>query len=343
MKISIGYNIIDGPWGGGNSFAKQLKNFLELNGYEVLNNLKQDNIDIILLTEPRKHTQSSSFNHVDVKRYLTQNQNSIVISRINECDERKKSKGLNNFLINTAYFSDHTVFISNWLKELFIDQGFNSKNSSVILNGADEKMFFPKINKIINEKIKIVTHHWGNNVNKGAEAYLHLDKLLNNKEFNEKFEFYYICNLPKNIKFKNTYVLPTMFGKELAETLRNCDIYITGSLFEPAGMHHIEAALSGLPVLYIKSGGIPEYTKDIGVEFKIENLDDKLINIYNNLEIFKTKLLNYQFTGSKMCDEYLNLFINLVDNKNEIIKQRKLRQNKRMMKEFKIFKKYIYL
>ena len=30
MKISIGYEFIDGPWGGGNSFAIQLKNYLIL-------------------------------------------------------------------------------------------------------------------------------------------------------------------------------------------------------------------------------------------------------------------------------------------------------------------------
>ena len=54
MKISIGYELIDGPWGGGNSFAIQLKNYMEKNDIQVVNTLKDEDIDIILLTEPRR-------------------------------------------------------------------------------------------------------------------------------------------------------------------------------------------------------------------------------------------------------------------------------------------------
>ena len=49
MKISIGYEFIDGPWGGGNSFAIQLKNYLEENDIQVVNTLKDEDIDIIFL------------------------------------------------------------------------------------------------------------------------------------------------------------------------------------------------------------------------------------------------------------------------------------------------------
>ena len=36
MKVSIGSKIIDGPWGGGNLFVINLKNYLEKNGVEVV-------------------------------------------------------------------------------------------------------------------------------------------------------------------------------------------------------------------------------------------------------------------------------------------------------------------
>ena len=54
MKISIGTNIKEGPWGGGNLFAINLKNFLIKNGHQVVHNLDDDDIDLILITEPRK-------------------------------------------------------------------------------------------------------------------------------------------------------------------------------------------------------------------------------------------------------------------------------------------------
>ena len=90
MKISIGTNIKEGPWGGGNLFAKNLKFFLEKNGHDVYDNLLVDDLDIILITEPRKTSESSAFTHIDVKRYLDYvNDKTIVVHRINECDERK--------------------------------------------------------------------------------------------------------------------------------------------------------------------------------------------------------------------------------------------------------------
>ena len=35
-----------------------------------LSTLKDEDIDIILLTEPRRYTKSSSFNHIDVMKYI---------------------------------------------------------------------------------------------------------------------------------------------------------------------------------------------------------------------------------------------------------------------------------
>ena len=55
MKISIGTNIKDGPWGGGNLFAINLTNYLRENGHEVIYDLNESNIDIILMTEPEKN------------------------------------------------------------------------------------------------------------------------------------------------------------------------------------------------------------------------------------------------------------------------------------------------
>ena len=69
MKISIGTNIKDGPWGGGNLFAINLKNYLINSGHDVVTNLEDNDIDLILLTEPRKTSESSAFTHIDILKY----------------------------------------------------------------------------------------------------------------------------------------------------------------------------------------------------------------------------------------------------------------------------------
>ena len=66
MKISIGSRIINGPWGGGNLFVLNLKNYLIKNGHEVIHDLCDKEIDIILLTDPRSRKESSStFNQIN--------------------------------------------------------------------------------------------------------------------------------------------------------------------------------------------------------------------------------------------------------------------------------------
>ena len=48
MKISIGTNIKEGPWGGGNLFVKNISSFLQKNGHKVIYDLTDpDIIDII--------------------------------------------------------------------------------------------------------------------------------------------------------------------------------------------------------------------------------------------------------------------------------------------------------
>ena len=85
MKVSIGTNIKEGPWGGGNLFAINLSNFLKNRGHEVVYDLSHNDIDIILITEPRKTSESSSFTHIDVENYLKYEKfDTIVIHRINE-------------------------------------------------------------------------------------------------------------------------------------------------------------------------------------------------------------------------------------------------------------------
>ena len=273
---------------------------------------------------------------------MNNNEDTIVINRINECDERKDTKGLNKFLINTSMVADHTVFISDWLKDLFSNQGFIKENNSVIHNGADKDFFYKNNEALQQKKFRIVTHHWGANSNKGIKTYAKLDNLLEDSKFNEKFEFIYIGNMPKNVELKNTKVIEPMNHTTLSKFLRTCDIYITGSENEPAGMHHIEGAMSGLPILYLKSGGITEYCKDYGLDYEINNLREKISEITLNYKYYREKLEDYKFTGENMCKNYFNLFENLLSKKEEILKNREKVKKLHLKNQYKIAHKYLY-
>ena len=132
---------------------------------------------------------------------------------------------------------------------------------------------------------------------------------------NSKYEFTYIGNLPKKYSFKNTNVINPLDGVDLANELKKHHIYLTASLNEPSGNHHIEAAQCGLPILYINSGGIPEYCDGYGVEFTEDNFQEKLQDISENYEFFRKSMQSYPNNSDKMSKEFLNVFENLIEQK----------------------------
>tara|TARA_X000000368_G_C23041274_1_gene717010 strand:- start:65 stop:1111 length:1047 start_codon:yes stop_codon:yes gene_type:complete len=325
MKVSIGTNIKDGPWGGGNLFAINLKNHLHSKGFQVVNNLDDDDIDIILITEPRRTSESSAFTHIDVQKYLKFiNRETLVMHRINECDERKNTKYLNKYMMNANKVADYTVFVSTWLKNLYENQGIGTKNNHVILAGANKEIFNNE-NYIPwdgSEEMRIVTHHWGANWNKGFDIYVELDKLISSKKWKNKISFTYIGNLPKNFKFENTKVIMPLSGKNLAEAIKKNHIYLTASINEPSGNHHIEGAQCGLPLLYINSGGIPEYCSGFGEIFDKYNFEQKLEKLMYEYLKSVENMKNYPNNSIIMCTEFENLFIEMLENKEKLLDQR---------------------
>ena len=328
MKISIGTKIKEGPWGGGNLFAINLKKYLEQKGHTVVNNLTDNDIDLILITEPRKTSESSAFTHVEVLNYLSYvKPDTLVVHRINECDERKNTNYVNKYLINANKVADHTVFVSKWLKDLYFKQGLKRNNLEVIYAGADKEIFNRMNFKKWDGKnpLKIVTHHWGANWNKGFEYYLLIDSYINHKKWKNKIEFTYIGNLPKSIKFENTKVVEPLSGLSLANEIKKNDLYITGSVNEPSGNHHIEGSQCGLPLLYINSGGIPEYCDGFGVMFNNKNdFEEKLIKSINNYELISKKVENYPNSAEIMSKDYSDLFEKMIKNKEKYLSERKI-------------------
>jgi glycosyltransferase involved in cell wall biosynthesis len=331
MKIAIGTKIKSGPWGGGNQFALSLKSYLESKGHQVFSDLDpRVKLDLILLTEPRQYLQTASFGPAEILAYLSVHWDTLVAHRINECDERKGTKHVNYILARSSLLADHTVFISSWLKGLFASGGLNKEASSVILNGADPEIFSSGIHSgrfhaKIPGKARLVTHHWGAHPNKGWDIYDRIDQLISSGGEFEGLEFSFIGNSPKGKNYKNISFHSPINGKALAAALADHDFYVTASLNEPAGMHHIEAALCGLPLLYRDSGALPEYCKGYGIQFSGSDFDAKLREMMRMFPDYRARMAGYPNTSLKMCMEYENLFLAMDRSRSSLIQSRKLR------------------
>ena len=324
MKISIGSKIIQGPFGGGNEFLRNLKSYFEDKNYKVVNNLDDDDIDIILLTNPLIDSETSTFNNYDVDYYINFiNPLAIVIQRINECDERKGTKKLNSTISKLNKNVDINIFVSEWLKSVYKNYDLYSKPSYVVKGGPNE-IIFNTINKLKwdgVEKIKIVTHHWSNNIMKGFNDYKKLDTLLG-KGLSKYLDFTIVGNTPKNLSFPNSKIISALSGSDLANELKKHHIYITASINEPSGNHHMEGALCGLPILYINSGALPEYCNDYGVMFNINNFEKSLDKIKKDYDLLFKNLDSYPYTFVNAAEMYEKIFVESIKNKKNIYKNR---------------------
>ena len=327
MKISIGSKIINGPFGGGNEFLKNLINFLDKEGHTVINHLKDKDIDIILLTNPLITSETSTFNNYDIEFYLKfYNNQALVFQRFNECDERKGTNNINSKLNKFNQVVDINLFVSDWLKNVFNEFELSKKKSYVVMGGPNKDIFNNKNKTYWNKesKLKLVTHHWSDNLKKGYLEYKQLDNFLNFENYNNLFEFTFIGNKPKDIQFKNINVLEPLEGKMLANELKKHDIYITASENEPSGNHHMEGALCGLPILYKDSGATTEYCKDFGISYEIESFLESLDSIKKNYDNFILKLNKYPYDFLSAAISLDKVFNETYDQKLEIIKERNL-------------------
>lgn len=327
MKVAFGQRIQSGPWGGGNRFAAALAEALKARGDDVVFDLKDGDIDLILITDPRARNPAVAFTPGAALRYLMgRNRDALVVHRINECDQRKGTRTMNARLRLANYCADHTVFIGSWLRALAVWRRLGE--STVILNGADKRVFNSNGHKPWDgsQPLRLITHHWGGHLMKGFDVYRRLDEMA--AAHKDKLEFTYMGNLPGGFQFSNARHLPAMEGEQIAEELRAHHVYLTASLNEPAGMHHIEGALSGLPLLYRDSGALPEYCDGYGESFSgPEDFAPAVERMIVNYEKWRRAMAAYVNTSERMCKDYLALFDGLMARRGEILAARRLWRN----------------
>lgn len=330
MKVALGSKPHDGPWGGGNRFVTALAARLAGQGHAVVYDLKDDDIDLILLTDPRARSPHVSFGPGAIFRYLLSHRNALVVHRVNECDERKGEAFINARLVRANYVTDATVFVGEWLTHLPVWREHLRKPWFVIRNGADTNVFHPRgfTPWPGQGPLRLVTHHWGYHPMKGFDVYRQLDDMLSEPAWRERIAFTYIGNLPKGFAFRNARYVPPLNGEALATELRSHHAYITASINEPGGNHQNEGALCGLPLLYRLSGCMPEYCSGFGVGFTgCADMPDVLERLIGDYDRLVQLMPSYPHTAECRTHEWAALFDELMRQRAALTGARRLWRN----------------
>jgi glycosyltransferase involved in cell wall biosynthesis len=292
-------------WGGSSPFVAQLANCMWRRGWRVVFDLRRDP-DAVLMIDPRRDHPAKRFGLRELEAFRAANPQIPVLHRVNECDQRKGTADIDDLLRQTNQLSDYTVFISEWLRDYFVERWFDpSWPHGVIYNGADPRIYHPLGNHLPapGETVRIVTHHWSNHWLKGYDVYQQLDELLAAGQL-PGIAFRVIGRWPAEIQWKAAETFGPMTGAPLAAKLRACHLYLTASRWEPCGMHHVEGAQCGLPLVYHEDGGgIVEAGRRYGVGFRDE-LGVAIRKAVDRLGDLRHRLLNQLPSGERMALDY---------------------------------------
>ena len=307
-------------------FGKAFNRYFCERGNQVLFDLRDPEIDIILLTDPRRSSSSATFSDSDIAYYLTNiNSRAIVVQRVNDNSRSRNSNFRSRRLALANHCVHQTVFISQWLQDDYEADGFSLIEPAVIQNGGDRSVFHSVGGRTWDghKKLRVVTHHWSINWKKGFDVYNEIDMLLDQQRYREAFEFTFVGRVPSTVRFHNTRVVEPLAGTDLADEIRSHHVYLTASIGEPAGMHHIEGALCGLPVLYRQSGALPEYCEKWGWSFSEGDVGLGLLNARERYAEVKSRMIDYPYDIDRCCAAYDQLFKDLLANRVEVLGRRK--------------------
>ena len=125
MRISFNIRRIDGPYGGGSRFADGLERHLREAGHDVCRELDRG-LDVILIVSSKPNSVTTAYTDEDATDYLARVPDTVVVHRINTCDEpRGRDLGANRAMLRVNRIADHTVYVSEFVRQLFLGHGID--------------------------------------------------------------------------------------------------------------------------------------------------------------------------------------------------------------------------
>lgn len=217
-------------------------------------------------------------------------------------DEFNKNNTLFNMGINSPFWlgvledcnkADCLLVNSNFVKDTFIEQGYNANKIEIVYLGVREDFFKIKKDYSKKEVFKILfTGSFG--FRKGGEYILKALQELDKRNFPYEMTVVGSFESAKNIikKYKPNNIIFTghILQDDLKEYLSNSDIYLFPSLCEGCASSGMEAMAAGLPIIATRESGLPIIDGENGLIIPSKNEDaivDAVIKLYINEDLRK--------------------------------------------------------
>lgn len=255
--ISIFHQFRPAPTGGGHQFMRALSNQFTQMGLRVENNtishttqaclFNSYNFDFDRLRQLRR-SGCQMIHRVDGPIDIYRGQNNGADYRIWQVNQE---------------LADATIFQSTYSLQKHLDLGYTFKSPTIIMNATDPQIFHShsRISFDSQRKIRLISSSWSNNPRKGGATYKWIEE---NLDWN-RFDYTFVGRASE--QFEYIHQIPPQSSTQLANLLRQHDIFITASQDDPCSNSLIEALSCGLPAIYLKSGGHSEIVGEAGFGF----------------------------------------------------------------------------
>ena len=202
-----------------------------------------------------------------------------------------------------ASMVDQVIFQSHYSQASFASFGVFPKNARIIHNAVDGSIFFPSnTHRSPQSKLRLMSVSWSQNPMKGFEWLSKISAIPN-------VELCFVGNWCKSIDPGNVHLLGVRNAEEIAELLRNSDIFVHAAENDPCSNSIVEALASGLPILYHGSGGNPELAGGFGLPLG-DNFKDVIAELHTRYGEFREKVIEHRplFLIETATQKYLNVF-----------------------------------
>ncbi len=321
MRVYIHYKITEQPWGGGNSFLKYFRGYLDRQGIEQAHGVN-DEYDVLLANAAHKApgryldldelAKIKENGYANYKRYI-KSDDKVLFYRsdgfrgdyTNVPDESDK---IQSQCLNLC---DCIIFQNKFCLESAKRHGYGGDRYRIIHNGVDQDVF-----RIKDEfwdgkrKLKVLSASWSPNPNKGFEDIAEFSMLSD-------VESAFYGNWPKEIDPKNVEVNPPADHKALADIYRAHDILLHPARFDASPNVCLEAISCGLPIIYHKTSGIKEVAANCGLQFTERESGANYEAVCKRYtELVDTIKENREYFSIDRCaGQYIDYFRGVLDGK----------------------------
>jgi glycosyltransferase involved in cell wall biosynthesis len=305
ISVSLWHEFRKPPYGGGNQFMLALRGAFVKMGVIVYDNRMADDVDV--------HICNSVWFNAKRFQAVARTGRLRMLHRIDGPISliRGSSRELDDqvFELN-AQLATATIIQSGWCFRHLLEMGFKPVRPMIITNGVDGGIFHPqgRVPFDPNRKIRLISASWSDNPRKGGPVYQWLDEHLDWR----RFEYTFVGRTQE--RFRHIKHVAAVPSEELADLLRQHDIYITASERDPCSNSLVEALACRLPAVYRNDGGHPEIVQVGGLPFeKREEIPERLERLITNYHQFQSVI------SIQSIDEIAKTYLSVIKQMLEII------------------------